>query len=76
MVSSCPRGHKPCPSSAPWLSPPAPTGLSADAPNKKQGLNLLLRTHAGGILLGLIFVVLLHADLDKGLRRRWGRRRR
>lgn len=64
--------HKPYPSSAPGLSPLAPMGLSANAPNKKQGLDLLLGTHTGGILLGLIFVVLFHADLDKGLRRRWG----
>lgn len=35
-------------------------------PNEKQGLDLLLGTHSGGILLGLILVVLLHADLDKG----------
>lgn len=49
-----------------------PQGSQTDAPNEKQGLDLLLRTHAGGILLGLIFVLLFHADLHKRLRRRSG----
>lgn len=56
--------------SAYWLSHLAPTGSSFDAPNKKQGLDLLLRTHSGCIFLGFIFVVLLHADFHEGLCRR------
>ena len=55
---------------SPLALPPSTLGPSADAPNEKQGLDLLLRTHAGSILLSLIFIVLLHADLHKGLRRR------
>ena len=65
---SCPRAQI-VPLVSPLALPPSTPGLSADAPNEKQGLDLLLRTHAGSILLGLIFIVLLHADLHKGLRR-------
>lgn len=57
-----------CPLSVHWLSHLAPTGLSANVPNEKQGLDLLFGTHTRGVFLGLIFVMLLHADLHKGLR--------
>lgn len=63
-------------SSCHWLSHSALIGFSTNSPNKKQGLDLLLGTHTGCILLGLIFVMLLHADFHKGLIEEGGRGRR
>lgn len=44
-----------------------PVNSPADVPHQDVGLDPLLWGHAGSVLLGLMAVVMFHADFDKGL---------